>query len=114
VSEPRRMERGMLILAPFEGRDVLWTVASTGLKSVKLLAHLGYGIAEVRTTTATLPEDWTIVDNGGAVAGLAAVDELDSVRSGLVAKLAEARVAQRRAEAALDELRGAVGVLDER
>lgn len=66
MSDAQPLERGMLVLAPWKDRHVLWTVTTVGLKSAKMIARFDYGTVEVKTTTATLPDDWRVISNRDA------------------------------------------------
>lgn len=68
ATEPTRFERGQLILAPFKGRDVLWTVVRVKPNGkAHLLASFESYHCEITTTVAELPSDWWLVTQDDAV-----------------------------------------------
>lgn len=76
MSAPVAFEQGQLILAPFKGRDVLWTVTALRKNGkATLLAHFGNYTTSITTTVSVLPVDWSVVSNGEAVYALTGVTE---------------------------------------
>lgn len=80
MSEPVKFERGQLILAPYKGEDVLWAVTAVAKSGkAKLTAHFGAYVMDITTTVAALPDDWTLITQDEAVAGLRA-PTIDRIR----------------------------------
>lgn len=72
MAEPRKLERGMLLLDPETySTPHLWTVATVGAKSAKVIAHYGTCWADAKLSTSTVPDGWTVVENTKAAALLA-------------------------------------------
>lgn len=73
MAERTKFERGQLILAPFKGRDVLWTVTAVRANGkAKLTAHFERYITDITTTVVELPDDWFLVTQEDAVLALTA------------------------------------------
>ena len=68
---PIKFDMGQLILAPFKGRDVLWTVIAVRKNGkATLLASFESYTVKVTTTTDELPDGWTLITQDEAVQAL--------------------------------------------
>jgi hypothetical protein len=78
VTEPTRFERGQLILAPFKGRDVLWTVVRVKPNGkAHLLAGFEHYHCEITTTVAEVPSDWHVITQDDVIFALVPVKHRD-------------------------------------
>lgn len=65
-----KMERGMLLLAPWKDDLALWCVANVTATKATLIAHFTSFHAEVKTTTNMVPADWRVITQEQAVVAL--------------------------------------------
>jgi hypothetical protein len=74
MTEPRKLERGMLLLDPETySTPHLWTVATTGPNSATLIAHYGACYADAKLKTGRVPDGWTLVEHNAAAEALTAL-----------------------------------------
>lgn len=80
AEEPRRLERGMLLLDPETySTPHLWTVVRVNKASAVVIAHYGACMAEANLRSACVPDGWTLVGHSVAVEALTAFGDLPDV-----------------------------------